>query len=317
MNYPKISVVTPSLNQGKFIEATIQSILNQNYSNLEYIIIDGGSTDDTVSIIKKYDKELAYWVSEPDRGQTEAINKGIKKATGDIIAYLNSDDQYLPGAFDIVRTLFAHSQRTWVAGSRITEFRQGVETDRPIGNFLEYKEDGSALREWVPKLPASKLEAVISPWGVPQQANFWRKELFEKYGGFREDMHYAFDTEFQVRLFVNDEVPIILTLPLAKAIIHDESKSGLSKGSGGFVQERYAIKHLHDDKLSKKEQVLGDIIILLGDFGEKRDLYKIDTPLRKYLIAILTSPLLVTRLTFSSLKKRFIPMLFREIKRGS
>src|SRR5690242_3069828 len=103
---PKISIVTPSFNQGKFIEATILSVLDQNYPNLEYIVIDGGSTDETVDIIRRYEGRITYWESEGDRGQVHAINKGIERSTGDIFGFINSDDLYLPGTFATVAQYF-------------------------------------------------------------------------------------------------------------------------------------------------------------------------------------------------------------------
>ena len=106
MKYPKITIITPSFNQGNYLEQTIDSVLSQNYSNLEYIIIDGGSADNSVDIIKKYEKHLAYWVSEKDKGQTNAINKGLKIATGDIVNWLNSDDYYEPDALHKVADAF-------------------------------------------------------------------------------------------------------------------------------------------------------------------------------------------------------------------
>src|SRR5919197_3147394 len=95
---PRVTIVTPSLNQRQFIEETICSVLDQGYPNLEYIVIDGGSTDGSLEVIARYARWLNYWVSEPDRGQAHAINKGIERATGDILAFLNSDDAYMPGA---------------------------------------------------------------------------------------------------------------------------------------------------------------------------------------------------------------------------
>src|SRR5688572_6274864 len=116
----KISIVTPSFNQGQFIEETVLSVLNQNYPNLEYIVIDGGSTDQTVEVIRRYEDRLAYWASEKDRGQVHAINKGLAKSTGDIFAFINSDDVYLPETFAAVAEYFdAHPEAEWVCGDTI------------------------------------------------------------------------------------------------------------------------------------------------------------------------------------------------------
>src|SRR5688500_12214725 len=99
MHYPRITIVTPNYNYGHFLEKAIVSVLDQQYPNLEYIIIDGGSTDNSIEIIRKYEKHLAYWISEPDKGMYDAINKGFSRATGEVMAWLNSDDTYFPWAF--------------------------------------------------------------------------------------------------------------------------------------------------------------------------------------------------------------------------
>src|SRR5438105_9693294 len=110
-----LSIITPSFNQGQFLEETILSVLNQRYPNLEYIIIDGGSSDNSVDIIRRYESELAYWVSEKDRGQVDAINKGFVRATGEITGFINSDDVYLPGTFAAVTDHFERDPKCeWV-----------------------------------------------------------------------------------------------------------------------------------------------------------------------------------------------------------
>lgn len=130
--YPKISIVTPSFNQGQYIEQTIQSVLNQNYPNLEYIIIDGGSTDETVEIIKRYEQHITYWVSVKDKGQTDAINKGFAKCTGEIFNWLNSDDYYEPNTLHRVGQAFKDNDNIRVVCGKEWGFKDDNPNDRVL-----------------------------------------------------------------------------------------------------------------------------------------------------------------------------------------
>jgi len=182
---PKITIVTPSLNQGDFIEETIQSILDQAYPNLEYIIIDGGSTDSSVQIIKKYERYLSYWVSEKDTGQANAINKGLARATGDIFAWLNSDDVYKDGAFSRVADAYKESgnDEFWWIGAVETFYESGgISSIMPSKPFYD-------LADWV-----------YGDAYVNQQSSFWATRLVRKYGGLDERYHYGFDKELFMRL---------------------------------------------------------------------------------------------------------------------
>jgi glycosyltransferase involved in cell wall biosynthesis len=206
---PKLTIITPSYNQAGFIEKTLRSVLDQGYENLEYIVVDGGSTDGSAEIIKRYEDRLAWWVSEPDKGQTDALNKALRRATGDVVAYINSDDYYLPGAFDHAIAGFERSGASWVSG---------------VCRFVNVHEDDD--HTWVATLPKhGRHRWVLDPWAVPQSATFWRRELFERYGPFRDDMHYVFDTELCVRLALAGELPGIVDEPLAVRVVHDEAKS--------------------------------------------------------------------------------------------
>src|ERR1044072_5536810 len=122
---PKLSVITPTLNQGKFIERAITSILDQGYENLQYVIVDGGSTDETLDVIKRYEDRIDWWVSEPDKGQTDAINKGLARVDGDIVAYMNSDDYYLPGAFEKAVAALQGSDAIWMSGGALNVDAEG------------------------------------------------------------------------------------------------------------------------------------------------------------------------------------------------
>jgi glycosyltransferase involved in cell wall biosynthesis len=209
LTLPRLTVITPSLNQGRYLERTIRSVLDQGYPDLEYIVVDGGSNDESVEILRRYDDRLAYWTSEPDSGQTDAINKGLARATGEVVSYINSDDYYLPGAFDAALPLFADPAVDWVAGAC---------------RFLY--PDGTVEAIWEPKLPErERTDWILDNWSVPQSASFWRRRVFTDVGAFREDFHYVFDTEFELRLALSGILPTIVNRELSIRYLHDDAKS--------------------------------------------------------------------------------------------
>jgi glycosyltransferase involved in cell wall biosynthesis len=180
---PLVSIVTPSFNQARYIEATIQSVLGQGYPRIEYIVIDGGSTDGTVDILKKYSGRIASWVSGPDQGQTDAINKGFAQAKGDILAWINSDDTYEPGAIEAaVGYLQEHPEVGLVYGdcSFINE-SGGV-----IGRFHAAQTDRRLLRRGYVH--------------IPQQASFFRADLWRQVGPLDPSFYFAMDYDLWTRL---------------------------------------------------------------------------------------------------------------------
>ena len=178
-----VSVITPSYNQAKFLEATIQSVLSQDYPEVEYIIVDGGSTDGSVDIIKRYSDRLAWWVSERDQGQTDAINKGFARAKGQVLAWLNSDDTYQPGAIrQAADFLQAHAEVGMVYGD--TNFID--EAGRQIGRFGAAQTNYSLLRQGYVH--------------IPQQASFFSADLWQKVGPLDPSFYFAMDYDLWVRL---------------------------------------------------------------------------------------------------------------------
>lgn len=186
--YPRISVITPSFNQAQFLERTIRSVLDQGYPNLEYIVMDGGSKDGAIEILRKYEASIK-WVSEKDKGQADAINKGIRLSTGEIIAYLNSDDVYMPGTLCRIATYFEeHPDSKWLTGKcRIID-----EEDREVRQAItRYK--NFLLRHF-----SYPLLLVTNP--ISQPATFWRRCLVDEFGLFDENEHLVMDYDYWLRI---------------------------------------------------------------------------------------------------------------------
>jgi glycosyltransferase involved in cell wall biosynthesis len=209
MRLPRLTVVTPSLNQARYLERTLRSVLDQGYPDLEYIVMDGGSTDGSTDILHRYDDRLAYWVSQPDGGQSWAINRAIERSTGDVVAYINSDDYYLPGAFEAALPHFENPTVRWVVGA--CESREA---------------DGTSTALTVPTLPIGRRASWIrSTWYAPQASSFWRRDVFDEFGLLRDDLNFVFDTEFGLRLVLGGVRPVTIERPLAVRYLHDEAKS--------------------------------------------------------------------------------------------
>ncbi len=180
---PTISVITPSYNQAQFLEATIQSVLAPDNAGVEYLVIDGASTDGSVGIIRQYHDYLAFWVSEPDAGQAAAINKGMRQAQGEIVAWLNSDDTYRPGAIaGALDFLAAHPEVDVVYGD--VEFVDS--TGQPLGTMPAW--------DFNPQLQVCATNL------IPQPAAFFRRAIFERVGGLDETLHLALDYDLWVRM---------------------------------------------------------------------------------------------------------------------
>lgn len=244
--WPKISVITPSYNQGPFLERTFRSVLLQGYPNLEYIVIDGGSTDGSVSIIERYAPHLDQWVSESDRGQSHAINKGFDRATGTIYAWLNSDDYYLPGALHKVAKAFMSRPQT----------------DVLVGVAQKKRENGDVVyTAHVPELTKEGFFEWRNGGNFLQPACFFKAEAWHQCGPLREDLNYCMDVALwleMVEAFTFEG----LNEMLAIASAHDEAKTTAQ-------QERTAVE-------------VGLLIASYGGYGAaRRDLMKLADDLVK------------------------------------
>jgi len=205
-DHPLVSIVTPSFNKGPYIKETLLSVRNQTYPNIEHIVIDGGSTDETLSVLKKYSDDI-FWISEPDKGQSDAINKGWKRANGEIIAYLNADDTYLPDAIATAVTYMKeHPDVGMVYGD-------GILTDE-TGKFLRNYRSGEF----------SMRDLIYCRDNILQPTVFFRKAVYERIGGIDESLHLAMDLDYWIRIGLLFRVAYI-SRPLATAKIYKDAKS--------------------------------------------------------------------------------------------
>ena len=208
-SWPRISIVTPSFNQWQYIEETIRSVLLQGYPDLEYLVIDGGSTDGSLDIIRKYEPWLSFWVSEPDHGQSDAINKGMRMATGEIVNWINSDDCLLPGALKAVADTYSSQPGSIVVGA-------GVDFDE-------------ASRKEIAVFPRKiSIQNIIRFWegwfDWLQSSIFFSREKFIDVGGLDESLHFSIDIDLYCRLM--QLIPVVYTpTPISRFRRHGTAKT--------------------------------------------------------------------------------------------
>ncbi|MFC1851867.1 glycosyltransferase family 2 protein [candidate division CSSED10-310 bacterium] len=237
-SWPRISVVTPSYNQAQFLEETIRSVLLQDYPDLEYIIIDGGSTDHSVEIIRKYASFLAYWISEKDNGQSHAINKGWKRVTGEIISWLNSDDLYTPNALFAVGEAHVFNPGNIIAG-KVINFKTAI--TNPLQTIVpENLTWQNFLKFWQHELI----------WHQP--GIFFPRTAWLKTGPLDENFFYCMDRDYMVRILQYAPVSYINTA-LAYFRIHDRSKTQ-SFDEHRFIRERTRIVEKYSHQLPTTDQ---------------------------------------------------------------
>lgn len=241
--WPKISIVTATYNQGAFLEQTIRSVLLQNYPNLEYIVIDGGSTDDTSTILNRYDQELSYCISEKDKGQSDALNKGFQQSTGEILAWLNSDDRYLPGTLTRIAMAFDKYQSDMIAGGCLL-----IEGDAP----QSYSRHHPSLPVGeIVSLSLDKLLDIDGGWYQSdfffQPEVFWTRQLWERSGSHVDEaLYYSMDYELWLRMATQKAQIVHILDPLVLFRMHDQQKThgGISTFDAELrqVRERFLQK---------------------------------------------------------------------------
>ncbi|MGB9873325.1 MAG: glycosyltransferase family 2 protein [Anaerolineae bacterium] len=252
--WPLVSIVTPSLNQGRFIANTIESVLSQDYPRIEYFVVDGGSTDETLEVLHRYRGRLR-WVSEPDGGQSAAVNKGWRQTSGEIVAWLNSDDTYLPGAVSQV----------------VAFLQEHPEIDAVYGNCDYIDLEGRFLRPY-PTRPYNYLELVRTAFNyIPQPATFVRRQALEAIGYLDETLHYIMDLDCWLRLGAQHTLAY-LPVRLATLRLHPQAKS--VHRIGGFAaefiyvyQRLFALPHLPATVRAIETEAMSNVYYLAAYFA--------------------------------------------------
>jgi glycosyltransferase involved in cell wall biosynthesis len=270
-----LSIVTPSYNQGRFLEETIQSVLGQGYPNLQYVIMDGGSKDDSAEIIRRYADKLTYWCSEKDQGHYDAINKGFSRTNGEIMAWINSDDKYAPWAFSVVADIFSKfPQIEWLTTAYPMHWDK---LGKPISCFFSEGYNRKAFLGGA-NLPGRSWH--VGPW-VQQETTFWRRSLWERAGGALDNSSVAGDFELWTRFFKFAELHTVAT-PLGGFRMHGDQISVNKKREYFESSERFLAMH-GGRPFSLPRRILRSALHLA--FGG-RSLHRLPLPLGRVLTAM-------------------------------
>lgn len=219
---PKVSVIVPSYQQGRFLRYTLDSVLSQDFRDLECLVIDGGSTDETIDVLRSYNDDRLHWVSEKDSGQSDAINKGLGMASGEFLTYLNSDDLLLPGAISAV----------------IGAFEPNSQADIIYGDMRFIDADGTTRQHFEGR-PFDLEEALSGHNPISQPGTFWRRRVTQRIGLMADDMHFCMDLDYWIRAYFDGFQLVYVPGERSAFRVHDESKTVAR--TNGFVNDWNAI----------------------------------------------------------------------------